>query len=166
MENQFNHSDGKHGGERCFRIAHVIKREYPDSPLVGVGAIIVEQGRIVLVKRAHPPLAGEWSLPGGVLELGETVRQAAAREALEETSLAVEVGELLGVFDRVVSDADRRIQYHFVLVDFLCRCPSGELRAAGDASEARWFKPHEVRQLPLSADTAAVIRQGFERTRK
>jgi len=120
----------------------------------------------VLVKRVHPPLAGEWSLPGGVLELGETLRQAAAREALEETGLTVEVGELLGVFDRVIRNADQRIRYHYVLIDFLCHCSAGELRAAGDAAEARWFAPHEVGQLPLAADTAAVIRQGFDRVQK
>jgi ADP-ribose pyrophosphatase YjhB (NUDIX family) len=144
----------------------VIKREYPDSPLAGVGAIIVEPGRVVLVKRAHAPLAGEWSLPGGLLELGETLRQAAAREALEETGLTVEVGELLGVFDRIIRDADQRILYHYVLVDFLCRCEGGELRAAGDAAEACWFTPQEVKQLPLASDTATVIRQGFEKLKK
>jgi len=120
----------------------------------------------VLVKRGHAPLAGEWSLPGGLLELGETLREGVAREALEETGLSVEVGELLGVFDRVIRDADQRIRYHYVLVDFLCRCPAGELRAAGDAAEARWFTPQEVNQLPLAADTAAVIRQGIEKLKK
>ena len=105
-------------------------------------------------------------MPGGVLELGETLRQAAAREALEETGLTVEVGDLLGVFDRVIRDADQRICYHYVLIDFLCRCPAGELRAAGDAAEARWFTPNEISQLPLAADTAVVIRQGFDKVQK
>ena len=81
-----------------------MKREYPDQPLVGVGAIIIEAGRVVLVKRGHPPLAGEWSIPGGVLEVGETLRDAAVREAREETGLTVEPGDLLGVFDRVLLD--------------------------------------------------------------
>src|ERR1700752_2066288 len=102
-----------------------MKREYPESPLVGVGAIIIERGRVVLVKRGHPPLAGEGSIPGGVLEMGETLRQAAVREALEETGLTVETGELLGVFDRILRDADGRTRYHYVLIDFLCHRTAG-----------------------------------------
>ena len=96
-----------------------MKREYPDQPLVGVGAIIIEGDRVVLVKRGHAPLAGEWSIPGGVLEVGETVREAAVREALEETGLTVEPADLLGVFDRVLQDQSGRCQYHYVLIDFL-----------------------------------------------
>ena len=139
-----------------------MKREYPDSPLVGVGAIIVEGDRVVLVKRGHPPLAGEWSIPGGVLEVGETLREAAVREAMEETGLTVEPGELLGVFDRVLRDSDGRTRYHYVLIDFLCRRISGEPHAAGDAEEARWFTRDEIKQLSLAKDTAEVIERGFE----
>jgi 8-oxo-dGTP diphosphatase len=140
-----------------------MKREYPDTPLVGVGAIIVEADRVVLVKRGHEPLAGEWSIPGGVLEVGETLREAAVREALEETGLTVEVGELLGVYDRVLRDADERTLYHYVLIDFLCRRIAGELHAAGDADEAQWFTKAEVAELPLAKDTAEVIRLGLEK---
>src|SRR5947208_7223941 len=89
-----------------------MNRDYPDRPFIGVGAIIVEDGRVLLVKRGHEPLTGEWSIPGGVLELGETVRQGVAREALEETGLTVESLELLGVFDRVVRDIDERSEAH------------------------------------------------------
>jgi len=138
-----------------------MKREYPDAPLVGVGAIIIEENRVVLVKRGHAPLAGEWSIPGGVLEVGETLRQAAVREALEETCLAVEPAELLGVFDRILPDADKRTLYHYVLIDFLCRHVGGELKAAGDADEACWFTADEVAGLSLAKDTAEVIRLGF-----
>ena len=141
-----------------------MKREYPDSPLVGVGAIIIERDRVVLVKRGHPPLAGEWSIPGGVLEMGETLRQAAVREALEETGLNVETGELLGVFDRILPDADKRTRYHYVLIDFLCRRTAGDLQAAGDAAEARWFTRVEVSKLSLAEDTAEVIQLGFEKS--
>lgn len=140
-----------------------MKREYPDSPLVGVGAIIIEEERVVLVKRGHPPLAGEWSIPGGVLEVGETLREAAMREALEETGLTVEVGELLGVYDRVLRDADERTLYHYVLIDFLCRRIAGEPYGAGDADEARWFARDEVARLSLAKDTAEVIAAGFEK---
>jgi mutator protein MutT len=141
----------------------LMKREYPDSPLVGVGAIIVEHGRVLLVKRGHPPLAGEWSIPGGLLEVGETVRAAAVREAHEETGLTVEATELLGVYDRVLRDYSDRTQYHYVLIDFLCTRISGEAHGAGDAAEARWFTRDEVAQLALPDDTAEVIRKGFER---
>jgi len=117
----------------------------------------------VLVKRAHPPIQGQWSIPGGVLEVGELVREAAIREAQEETGLIVEPGELLGVFDRVLRDADNRVQYHYVLIDFLCRRIGGELLAASDAAEVRWFIPTELPALNLAQDTLEVIQKGFEK---
>jgi 8-oxo-dGTP diphosphatase len=138
-----------------------MQREYPETPFIGVGAIIVEAGRVVLVKRGHPPLSGEWSIPGGVLEVGEMLREAAIREAWEETGLEVEPGEVLGVFDRVVREGER-VRYHYVLIDFLCRRVSGELRAGSDADEVRWFEPGEVPSLNLAKDTADVIQKGLE----
>jgi len=140
-----------------------MKREFPEAPLVGVGAIIIEDSRVVLVKRAHPPLEGKWSIPGGVLEVGELVREAAVREAHEETGLIVAPGDLLGVFDRILRSADGRVQYHYVLIDFLCRPVGGELKAAGDAAEVRWFTPEELPPLKLAEDTEDVIRKGFEK---
>jgi ADP-ribose pyrophosphatase YjhB (NUDIX family) len=142
---------------------HPIKREYPDRPLVGVGAIVVDAGRVVLVKRGKAPLLGEWSIPGGMLELGETMRQGAKREAFEETGLVVRATELLGVFDRVVLDDEQRCQYHYVLIDFLCERISGDLCAAGDAADARWFTMEEIDKLPLAKDTADVIRLGLQK---
>src|SRR5271155_1543557 len=102
-----------------------MKREYPDNPLVGVGAVIVQKNRVLLIRRATPPLLGEWSLPGGVLECGETLREAVAREAHEETGLVVETGEMLGVYERVIRNDEGRVRYHFVLIDFLCRAIGG-----------------------------------------
>ena len=137
---------------------------------MGVGAVIVDastgdapknERRVVVIRRGRAPLLGEWSIPGGVVELGETVREAAAREALEETELVVDVGgargpgsisgqplagpgSVLGVFDRVVLDDAGRVRFHYVLVDILCRVVSGELRAGGDAAEARWLTREEL----------------------
>jgi mutator protein MutT len=142
-----------------------MKREFPEIPLVGVGAIIIENARLLLVKRAHPPLQAEWSIPGGVLEVGELMRQAAVREAREETGLTVEPGELLGVYDRIVRDADERVQYHYVLIDFLCRRVAGDLAAASDAAEVRWFRQQELAALNLAEDTLDVIQKGFAAVR-
>jgi 8-oxo-dGTP diphosphatase len=138
-----------------------MKREFPELPLVGVGAIIIEGDRVLLVKRAHPPIQGQWSIPGGVLEVGEMVREAAVREAREETGLIVEPGELLGVYDRILRDPEKRVQYHYVLIDFFCRHVGGELLAASDADEVRWFTREELPDLSLAEDTQDVIRKGF-----
>jgi ADP-ribose pyrophosphatase YjhB (NUDIX family) len=140
-----------------------MKREYPDRPIVGVGAVIVRRGRVLLVKRGAPPLEGEWSLPGGVVELGETLRAAAVREAHEETGLVVEAGEVLEVFDRIIPGAGGRPQYHYVLVDFLCRVTGGELRAGGDAAEAVWASEEELGKFRLEKPARDVIRKAFSR---
>ena len=143
-----------------------MQREFPEVPLVGVGAIIIENTRVVLVKRAHPPLLAEWSIPGGVLEVGELVREAAVREAREETGLTVEPLELLGVYDRVLRNREQRVQYHYVLIDFLCRRVAGDLVAASDAAEVRWFAQDELAELRLAPDTLEVIQRGFAKVRK
>ena len=141
-----------------------MRREFPEIPLVGVGAIIIEGDRVLLVKRAHPPLEAQWSIPGGVLEVGEMVRQAAIREAREETGLVVEPGELLGVYDRILRDPEQRVQYHYVLIDFLCRRIGGELAAADDAAEVCWFTREELPPLDLAEDTLDVIHKGFAKS--
>ena len=142
-----------------------MKREYPETPLVGIGAVILDRDRVVLVKRRFPPFGGEWSIPGGRLETGETLHQGVIREAREETGLTVEPSELLGVFDRLLRDGAGRILYHYVLIDFLCRRLAGELQAGEDAGEARWFSQKEKGTNSLVEDTAQVIRLGFEKTR-
>jgi len=138
-----------------------MKREFPELPLVGIGSIIIEGDRVVLVKRAHPPIQGHWSIPGGVLEVGEMLREAAIREAREETGLIVEPGELLGVYDRILRDPEHRVQYHYVLIDFLCRAVGGNFLAASDAAEVRWFTRKELPALDLAEDTLDVIQKGF-----
>jgi 8-oxo-dGTP diphosphatase len=140
-----------------------MKREYPEMPYVGVGAIIIENGRVVLIKRGHAPLMGEWSIPGGVLEVGELLREAAVREAREETGLTVEAAELLGVYDRVLRDDSGRTLHHYVLIDFLCRRVSGDIAAADDAVDVGWFTREEIETLGMAKETAEVITLGFEK---
>ncbi len=138
-----------------------MKRDYPDRPIVGVGAVIIDHGRALVVRRATEPLRGQWSIPGGVLELGETLRIGAAREVLEETGLTVEVGDVLDVFDRIIPDAEGRTQYHYVLIDFLCRRTSGEANAGSDVSEVRWITCDELEDFEISDSATAVLRKGF-----
>jgi 8-oxo-dGTP diphosphatase len=137
-----------------------MKRDYPDMPIVGVGAVVVREGRALVVRRATEPLKGEWSIPGGVLELGEKLREGVAREVLEETGLEVEAGEVLEVFDSIIADPDGKTQYHYVLIDFLCRVKEGELKAGSDVSEAKWVGVAELRDLGVREFTAAVIAKG------
>ncbi len=136
-------------------------REYPDNPLLGVGAVIVEENRVLLIRRGQPPLLGEWSLPGGLLECGETLREAVAREAREETGLLVETGEMLGVYERVIRDDAKRVRYHYVLVDFLCHAVDGDLKAGSDAADVRWFTRDELPALNLAYDANDVVRKGL-----
>jgi len=137
------------------------KREYPDRPIVGVGAVIVDHGRVLLVKRGSPPLLGEWSLPGGVVELGETLRTAAEREAREETGLIVKAGEVLEVLDRIIPGKDGAPQYHYVLIDFLCVVQGGELRAGGDAADVAWASESELGKFKLEQPAVEVISKAF-----
>lgn len=139
-----------------------MKRDYPDRPLVGVGAVIVQDGRAVIVQRASEPLKGQWSIPGGLLEVGETLRQGAAREALEETGLEIEAGEVLEVLDAIYPDADGRTRYHYVLIDFLCRPVGGELRAGSDAAQVRWITPDELGSFTIAPTALRVLRKAFD----
>jgi 8-oxo-dGTP diphosphatase len=137
-----------------------MKRDYPDRPIVGVGAVVVHKGCALIVRRASEPLKGEWSIPGGVLELGEKLREGVAREVLEETGLEVEAGEVLEVFDSIIADPDGKTQYHYVLIDFLCRVTGGELGAGSDVSEARWAESAELEALGVRERTVEVICKG------
>jgi ADP-ribose pyrophosphatase len=140
-----------------------MQREYPDRPIVGVGAVIIAENRVLLARRAKPPLMGRWSLPGGVVELGETLRAATEREALEETGLVIKAGEVLEVFDRIIPGADGRTQYHYVLVDFLCQVVRGDLRAGEDAAEVAWAGLDELEKYELEEPAMSVIRKGLEK---
>ena len=136
----------------------VSAREYPSRPVVGVGAVTVtEAGTIVLVKRRHEPLAGQWSLPGGMLELGETLEAGAAREMLEETGLVVEVGPVVEVFDRILVDDEGRVRYHFVLVDYLCRPRGGVPTAGSDVDDVALVDPAAVAGYAVTEKVRAVV---------
>lgn len=150
-----------------------MKREYPESPLVGVGAVVVSHPsdahnsggkRVLLIRRGTAPLLGEWSLPGGVLECGETLREAVAREAREETGLVVEPSEMLGVYERLIRDDQGRVRYHYVLIDFLCHAVGGDLKAGSDAAEVRWFRREELPALNLAYDANDVVLKGLARS--
>ena len=138
-----------------------MQREFPTQPIVGVGAVVIQDGRALLVRRGGEPLAGKWSVPGGVLELGETLRHGAEREALEETGLVVRAGDVLEVFDSIVPAPEGRVRYHFVLIDFLCTVEGGELRAGGDATDVRWITPADLPGLSLRPTILSVLRKGF-----
>ena len=139
------------------------ERRYPSRPLVGVGAVIFsDDGRVVLVKRKHEPLAGQWSLPGGMLELGESLEAGVAREMLEETGLHVEVGPVIEVFDRIMLDENSRVRYHFVLVDYLCWPIAGTLHAGSDVDAVALVAPGELASYQLTAKATQVIHRGLE----
>jgi len=142
-----------------------MKRDYPERPIIGVGAIIVKDACVLLVRRATEPLKGEWSVPGGMLELGEKLRDGTAREALEETGLQVQAGEVLDVFDSIFTDDEGRTQYHYVLIDFLCRPLSGEATPGSDVSEVKWVTESELAGVQLRDSTARVVRKGLAAVR-
>ncbi len=145
-----------------------MQREYPSAPLVAVGAIIVVAGRVLLVRRGAQPLKGEWSLPGGALEIGETLSAGLIREVREETGLAVEPVELTELLDRIYRDGER-VRYHYVIADYLCRVTGGVLRAASDADEVRWAERAEWNShgaLHIDPITARVIDQGWKRAQQ
>ncbi|MFZ1939375.1 MAG: NUDIX hydrolase [Terracidiphilus sp.] len=142
-----------------------LQREFPSTPLVGVGAVVVHQGRVLLVRRGREPLKGRWTLPGGVLEVGETLAAGVAREVREETGLEVEAVELVELLDRIHRE-ERQVRYHYVIADYLCRVKGGELRAASDAEAVQWVERAQWNShsaLQLDPITVRVIEKGWQR---
>jgi 8-oxo-dGTP diphosphatase len=142
-------------------------REFPETPLVGVGAVIVQEGRVLLVQRGREPLKGHWSLPGGMVELGESLLAGVIREVKEETGLFVEPVELIELLDRIHRQGER-VRYHYVIADYLCRVSGGDLKAASDADAVRWVERAEWNThsaLVLDPITVRVIEAGWQRAR-
>lgn len=141
-----------------------VKREYPDAPLIGVGALILDGDRIVLARRGKEPSCGEWSIPGGLVHLGETLQEAVTREALEETGLQVEPQRLVELLERIFPDENGRIRYHYVLADFSCKVVGGSLKAGSDASEVAWAEASGLEDFNLAPITLKVIRKALDMT--
>src|ERR1019366_3311389 len=151
--------------ERTRILWRSMQREFPVAPLVGVGAVVVKDGRVLLVQRGTEPLKGQWSLPGGLIEIGETLRAAVVREVLEETGLVVEPVELVELLDRIHREGER-VRYHYVIADYLCRVVGGTLLAASDADAVRWVERTEWNShssLRLDPVTVRVIEIGWQR---
>ncbi len=141
-------------------------RRYPRHPLIGVGAIIFDRGRVLLAQRGNEPLKGWWSLPGGLVEAGESLADAVRRETREETGLEIEPAGVVEIFERIMRDAEGRPEYHYVLIDYLCRVAGGELRAASDVSAVEWAPRRDLPGFQITEGTAAVIEKAFRLRRK
>ena len=137
------------------------RREYPDHPLVGVGAVAIEKGKILLVRRAFEPGAGKWSVPGGLVELGEKLSDACEREAEEETGLKVQVLELINVFDMIDKDESGKVRYHYVLADFLVKPVGGELKPNAEVTELKWYTREETKNLEMTRTARRALDELF-----
>lgn len=138
-----------------------MKREYPDQPLVGVGAVVLNGDRVLLVRRGGQPSSGKWSLPGGLVEVGETTVEAICRELAEECHLRIRIAGVAGVIDRIVRDEAGRVRYHYVLVDYLAYADSEAVTADSDAAEARWVEVDEVEGLEVTEGLVDMIRRAM-----
>lgn len=145
-----------------------MKREYPDQPVVGVGGVVVRDGRALLIRRGSEPLKGQWSIPGGMLELGETIAQGVVRELREETGLEVRILELIEVFERISppgAEAGPGPQYHFVILDYLCAAEDGQPRPGGDVTDVAWASEDEFPRFGLTPTATRVLRRALDMAR-
>ncbi len=144
----------------------ISSREYPERPVVGIGGVIIEQGRTLLIRRGNEPLLGEWSIPGGILEIGESLEEGVARELLEETGIEVRVLELIEVFDRIYleggsAESRRRPRFHFVIADYLCERLAGEPRAGSDVTDVAFAAEEELARFHLTETATRVLKKAF-----
>jgi 8-oxo-dGTP diphosphatase len=141
-------------------------RRYPTRPFLGVGALILEARNILLVERAKEPLQGYWSIPGGIVEAGEKLEDAVRREVREETALEIEPIEMFEIFERIMPDAEGRPEYHYVLIDYLCRVTGGQLAASSDVSRAAWVTEHDLGKYRITEGTLAVVERAFAKLQR
>lgn len=141
-------------------------RRYPKHPLVGVGALIYDRDRVLMAERGGEPLKGWWSIPGGLVEAGESLDAAVRREIREETGLEVKPLGVLKIFERIIRDAQGAAEYHYVLIDYVCRITGGSLRAGDDVSRAEWVRRRDLKNLRITEGTLGVIEKGFRERRK
>jgi 8-oxo-dGTP diphosphatase len=134
-----------------------LSRHYPRMPVLSVAGVVLANNKVLLVKRGRPPAKGIWSIPGGAVEVGESVQEALVREIMEETGIRVEVGPLVEVVERILPDAEGRIEYHYVILDYLCTAEPMKPRAGSDAADARWVDFEELNKAELTPDTEAVV---------
>lgn len=140
------------------------RREYPTRPIAGVGVVVCKDDQVLLIRRGQPPRQGEWGIPGGALEVGETWRQAAVREVREECGIEITLGKIIDVVDIVLRDGDERVQHHYAIVDFAAEYLSGDLHAASDVLDARWVALDELSTYALPSMTRRVIRQALQKS--
>jgi 8-oxo-dGTP diphosphatase len=136
-------------------------KHYPDRPCLAVGAVVFKDSRVLLVRRGQPPAEGEWAIPGGSVEIGETLQQAAQRELLEETGIVIQAGAPCFIFDVIQADADGRTRFHYVVIDLLAEYVAGYPRAGGDAADVRWVSAEELGGLALNSTTKGLLQRRF-----
>jgi 8-oxo-dGTP diphosphatase len=139
----------------------MVKREFPQQPILCVGAVVIRGDSVLLIRRGKAPQKGEWTLPGGMVELGESVHAAVRREVLEETGLRVEPASLAAIFERIIR-RNGRVQYHYIILDYVCHLKGGELRSASDVTDARWVSQAELGQYRLRGQARQVIQKAFD----
>ncbi len=142
-----------------------MNRRYPERPYAGVGAIVFRGTEVLLIKRGSPPALGKWSIPGGLVELGESLEAAVCREVVEEVGLEVKVIDLVAALDRVIFDRDGRIEYHYILLDFLCEVLGGSLNAGSDADECRFVPIKDLCRHDMTRGTEEVIQRASQKAR-
>src|SRR5215469_1108034 len=141
-------------------------REYPERPIVAVGGVVIHDSRVLLIRRGQPPLEGRWSIPGGILEIGERIAEGIERELREETGVRVRVLDLIEIYEKVLRDKQNEAKYHFVILDYACEFVEGTARAGGDVTEAAWVREEQLDSLALTTAAKRVIRKAFSAVRE